>query len=248
MNSFGNFLYELRKEKRITQAQLAEKLGVSNKAVSKWETGEAMPETSLLLPISKIFDVTVDELLNGKRTCPIADSNSAEDKSSKGDQRKAEILENFDISKHLFTRGKDDMQGKTILEMVCGIVCGSIFLCGLAIYLILGAVLNLWHPYWVIVPCCALGCGIVAIMFDFFNSKKCQSKLQKGENPYSGGICGIVMLVSIIIYLALGVSINFWHPGWIICACAGVACGVIGAIGNLFVVKYKKQEENDKIE
>ena len=74
MNEFGNFLYELRKEKRMTQAELADKLGVSNKAVSKWETGDAMPETGLLLPISRIFNVTVDELLNGKR---INDENDA---------------------------------------------------------------------------------------------------------------------------------------------------------------------------
>ena len=40
-------------------------LGVTNKAVSKWETGEAMPETSQLVPIARIFGVTVDELLEG---------------------------------------------------------------------------------------------------------------------------------------------------------------------------------------
>ncbi len=55
MNTFGEFLFSLRKEKGMTQAELAEKLGVSNKAVSKWETNEAMPETGLLVPISRIF-------------------------------------------------------------------------------------------------------------------------------------------------------------------------------------------------
>ncbi|MCI8819884.1 MAG: helix-turn-helix transcriptional regulator, partial [Clostridia bacterium] len=52
----------------MTQAELAQALGVTNKAVSKWETGEAMPETALLLPISRIFGVSVDELLDGKRS------------------------------------------------------------------------------------------------------------------------------------------------------------------------------------
>ena len=59
MNGFGEFLYTLRKEKGITQAELAAALGVTNKAVSKWETGEAMPETAQLLHISRIFGVTV---------------------------------------------------------------------------------------------------------------------------------------------------------------------------------------------
>ena len=53
MNGFGEFLYTLRKEKGMTQAELAQTLGVTNKAVSKWETGEAMPETAQLLPISR---------------------------------------------------------------------------------------------------------------------------------------------------------------------------------------------------
>lgn len=65
--SFGDFLYELRKEKGLTQSEVAEKLGVTNKAVSKWETGETFPETAQLLPLSDLFGVTVDELLRGER-------------------------------------------------------------------------------------------------------------------------------------------------------------------------------------
>ena len=68
MTAFGNFLYELRKEKGMTQQELAEKLNITNKAVSKWETGEAFPETSQLVPLANIFGVTVDELLRGKRS------------------------------------------------------------------------------------------------------------------------------------------------------------------------------------
>ncbi|MFW5780708.1 MAG: helix-turn-helix domain-containing protein [Bacillota bacterium] len=66
-NKFGDFLYELRKEKGMTQSQLADKLGLTNKAISKWETGEAYPDTAHLVPLAKIFSITVDELLNGAR-------------------------------------------------------------------------------------------------------------------------------------------------------------------------------------
>ncbi len=65
--SFGDFLYELRKEKGLTQSEVAEKLGVTNKAGSKWETGETFPETAQLLPLAGLFGVTVDELLRGER-------------------------------------------------------------------------------------------------------------------------------------------------------------------------------------
>lgn len=91
MNDFGEFLFKLRKEKGMTQAELAQALGVTNKAVSKWETGEAMPETALLLPISRIFGVSVDELLDGKRS----------DNAGAGDEHKS-------IKDHDFTRGKGD--------------------------------------------------------------------------------------------------------------------------------------------
>lgn len=64
---FGCFLAELRKEKGITQKELAEKLFVSDKAVSKWECGLSMPDITLLVPLSKILDVTVTELLECKR-------------------------------------------------------------------------------------------------------------------------------------------------------------------------------------
>ena len=64
---FGGFITELRKEKGLTQKELAEKLFVSDKAVSKWECGLSMPDITLLVPLSKIFDITVTELLECKR-------------------------------------------------------------------------------------------------------------------------------------------------------------------------------------
>ena len=67
MTAFGNFLYELRKERGMTQQELADRLHITNKAVSKWETGEAFPETAQLIPLATIFGVTVDELLRGER-------------------------------------------------------------------------------------------------------------------------------------------------------------------------------------
>ncbi len=64
---FGVFLASLRKEQGLTQKELAEKLFVSDKAVSKWERGASMPGIALLLPISQLFGITVSELLKGER-------------------------------------------------------------------------------------------------------------------------------------------------------------------------------------
>ena len=65
MNEIGLYIKRLRKEKGITQQQLADKLSVSFQAVSKWETGETLPDTGLLLDLCNELGTTADALLNG---------------------------------------------------------------------------------------------------------------------------------------------------------------------------------------
>lgn len=64
--SIGNRIAKLRKEKGMSQEKLAEKLGVSSQAVSKWENDASCPDISLLPQLSRVLEVTVDELLTGK--------------------------------------------------------------------------------------------------------------------------------------------------------------------------------------
>ncbi len=64
---FGEFVAQLRKEKNFTQKELAERLFISDKTVSKWERGLSIPDVSLLIPIADILGVTVTELLYGER-------------------------------------------------------------------------------------------------------------------------------------------------------------------------------------
>lgn len=66
----GQLITELRKEKGMTQKQLAEALNVTDKAVSKWERGLSFPDVSMLEPISDLLDISILELLEGSRTDP----------------------------------------------------------------------------------------------------------------------------------------------------------------------------------
>lgn len=68
-NQFGSFVAQLRKEKGLTQKDLAQKLYISDKAISKWERGISMPDVALLIPLSEALGVTVTELLQ----CQILD-------------------------------------------------------------------------------------------------------------------------------------------------------------------------------
>lgn len=63
----GKFIATLRKEKDLTQEQLGEKLGVTNKTISRWENGNCMPDIEILSLLSKEFDVSINELISGER-------------------------------------------------------------------------------------------------------------------------------------------------------------------------------------
>ena len=63
----GDFIKQQRKAKGLTQAQLAEKIFVSEKTISKWECGNGFPDTSLMLPLCKQLGITANELLSGKK-------------------------------------------------------------------------------------------------------------------------------------------------------------------------------------
>ena len=63
----GEFIAECRKEANLTQMQLAEMLGITDRAVSKWETGRAIPDTAIMLELCRILNISVNDLLNGEK-------------------------------------------------------------------------------------------------------------------------------------------------------------------------------------
>lgn len=64
---FGAFLKQLRKEKGLTQEQLAEQLRVTNRTISRWETGANLPDIDILIELSDFYEIDIKELLNGQR-------------------------------------------------------------------------------------------------------------------------------------------------------------------------------------
>lgn len=63
----GKFIAELRKEQGLTQEQLGDKIGVTNKTVSRWETGTYLPPADALLSMSELFSISINEILSGKK-------------------------------------------------------------------------------------------------------------------------------------------------------------------------------------
>ena len=89
----GKFIAECRKQKKLTQLQLADKLGITDKAISKWERGIAMPDASIMLELCDILCISVNELLNGERI-------NMENSTKKNEQ----LL--LDMAKELETKNK----------------------------------------------------------------------------------------------------------------------------------------------
>ena len=82
----GQFIAELRKEQQLTQQELAERIGVSNKTVSKWECGNGMPDISSIIPLCQVLNITVNELIAGERL-------TQENYSQKADENMMHFME-----------------------------------------------------------------------------------------------------------------------------------------------------------
>ena len=79
----GNFLKKLRKEKGITQEQLAEILNVSGRTVSRWETGNNMPDISILVDIADYYDISIPEIISGERKSEIMNEEERKEEERK---------------------------------------------------------------------------------------------------------------------------------------------------------------------
>lgn len=106
----GKFIGTLRKEKGLTQEQLGEKLGVTNKTISRWENGNYMPDVEMLSLLSKEFDVSINELVSGERLATedfkkAADSNlvTALDNSTFTLKEKIEFFKKKWLHEHIST-------------------------------------------------------------------------------------------------------------------------------------------------
>ena len=103
----GKFIAECRKKENLTQLQLADKLGITDKAVSKWERGITMPDTSIMLSLCEILKISVNELLSGEKLIMENDN-----------QKNEQLL--LDMAKEL------EQKNKTVWSSMCVIMIVSI--------------------------------------------------------------------------------------------------------------------------
>ena len=128
----GKFIAERRKENNLTQMQLAEKLNITNRAVSKWETGKALPDSAIMVELCDLLHITVNDLLHGEIL-------SAENYDRKTQEQLVELLKQKEYT---------DRQLDSVLWLVW-----IVFLCIGAISILITsyAPINLWHDIMTLV-------------------------------------------------------------------------------------------------
>ena len=203
---------QLRKHKGLSQEALAEKIGVSRQAISKWERGEASPDTDNLFTLSRIYEISLDDLLGDKTAAELieeaakkaeekempapAEAAADEVKTTSGSLYSNSAQKAEEIRKLIVTGASDFAPfGKKLLKFPYVFIV-------VAAYLAIGFTLKVWHPTWLIfltVPTYY----ITAVAF-LMKSKKKMLLLQP------------VYLWAVILFLIGGIIFNIWHPTWLI--------------------------------
>ncbi len=178
-------LVELRKRNGLSQEQLADKLGLSRQAVSKWERAEASPDTDNLICLAKIYNVSLDDLLDTDQSI----EEIAQETKEKEEEKQTPPINN-DIDNDL-----DDMMTpgqKAIIAVVSGLMAIGVVLA----YILLGVYQDAWMFAWPLF-------FLIPIIPSIFEAIFCKA-FKKFLYP--------VLIVAV--YCMLGALWNLWHPFW----------------------------------
>ena len=216
-----NNLYEIRRNASLSHEEFAEKLGVSRQAVSKWERGEAYPDTENLITISEMFGVTLDELLKGENLSAHYTDFSANDRENESETEpkkqgfgvRVEIGDNvsfhagkgneddFDIDEDDSDIDEDDgsedeearksWRFSVLYSVPYPIICAVAFL-------ILGFACDAWGWAWTLFM-------TIPIYYSILDAVR-KKRFTSFAYP----------VFAAFLYCLFGMLFSWWHPGWII--------------------------------
>lgn len=174
----GNFIKECRKELGITQYELADKLNISFKTISKWECGKGLPDVSLLLPLCNELKINVNELLSGERLLNEEYKEKAEDNL-------------IDIIK----KEREENKKKIMIEVLIGIPC----IVSMLSLFIMAGLLNIEDYQRIImlvigficVFCSVIGLSIFDKNIGYYECKHCKERFIPTFGCYINGMHGI---------------------------------------------------------
>ena len=228
----ANRLAELRKEHGLSQEELADKLQVSRQAISKWERGEASPDTDNLIELAKIYNISLDELvgLSGeKQAAPKAEAKDHVEINDDGVHVYSEDGEEVHVTEHgIKVTDKDgtrDVQlgKKHRVDALVSVI--TVF--GVVIaYILLGSLLGLWGQAWVLFLLIPITPTIPAMI--------------RHKNPNI--FCYPVFIAFLYLLLCVWVfNFSLFHPLWVLFLTIPMYYGVI----NFFGFKDKDEDKDE---
>ena len=185
--NLGERLISLRKEKHLSQEEVAEKLGVTRQTISKWETDGSTPDFDKIVPLCELYEITTDELLRGK-------------------EEKKEILEEEKIT------GESKKQKKT-LSLVVSIF---LYFLSVAWIMISIPTLKMDPTIACAIFMIICGVATCIIIYSNIMYKKEETEKEKKAKKRYKQIDDIAGLVTVIIYLGISFTTNAWHITWFI--------------------------------
>lgn len=166
----GRFLRQLRGEQGLTQEQLAEELGVSNRSVSRWENGVNLPDLDLLLQLAGRFQVEVGELLAGER------------KEQTIEQRQKENI----LQVASYSNAEREFFSRRIRWVFLAA------LAGMAVYMVIDLLGLLYHPLWAAVVDVVLGLVMGALLTGLLYSTRYITRLRAAKRRLMERIKGMI--------------------------------------------------------
>lgn len=217
--NFGEKLFELRKEKNLSQEEVADKLNVTRQTVSKWETNQSTPDFDKIVPICELFGIGTEELLTGKKT----ETNSTQE-------------QNQTVEEKIPT--KEEVRRKSA-EVVSTSV--FIYIAAVALLIIAIPVLKI-NPIVVTALFLIIVAWATARMIKHFMSvpKFEKTKEERKETEIIKQINGIVGAICAVIYFIVSFATMAWYITWVIFIIDGLICQIIKL---LFMLKEDKADE-----
>lgn len=203
----ANRLCELRKAHNLSQEELADKLGVSRQAVSKWERSESSPDTDNLIQLAALYNISIDELLNGKDAISLIEENSKNNQEIKVVEISEHIKVSIDDDEAKVIYDDTDIEVLSlkevlkwnekikVIENTVMSFSGVLFP---VLYVLFGFLFEGWAYYWFLFILVPVPTEIVKTIG------------RKNINFFP------IKIIAAATYCALGMNFGLWHPLWVI--------------------------------
>ena len=240
-------LIKLRKEHGYSQEELADKLGLSRQAVSKWERAEASPDTDNLICLAKLYGVSLDELLSTEE-----DLDTIVNEQVKHEEEpEVEVMEEKDTIRITDDEGNkviindkgvvcEDADGKCVKKKphydkftsVLNIIEGALFLSALIAFLLVGSLAHAWYWAWILFFVPEIICSLVRAIHK--------------KNPHHFNMAFMATFTFFFVCLVFpGPEANLWHPMWVVFLLIPLYYMIVSMIRKIIRKEGSEEEDND---